>query len=83
MSHELSIVQVRIHFFIVDQLCSLAGLCGLSEVRVSLRDICHWLCCNIPSDLLSVVVALWVGFWFLHPWSLRIWDDFIDHDLVP
>ena len=29
-----------------------------------LGGTCHWLCCNILSDLLSVVVALWVGFVF-------------------
>ncbi len=72
MSHELLIVQVRIHFFVVDQLCSLDGLCGLSEVSVSLRDTRHCLCCHIPSESLSVVVALRVGFWFLYPWSPRI-----------
>ena len=83
MPHELSIFQARICFFVVDQLRLLAGLCGLLEMSVSLRDTRHCLCCNIPSDLLTVVVALWVGFWFLHPWSPRIWDDFIDHDPVP
>jgi hypothetical protein len=44
MLHELLKVQLPICFFVVNQLCLLAGLCGSLEVSVLLVDTCHWLC---------------------------------------
>ena len=68
MSHELSIIQIRVGFFIVDWLGSFPASCESSDVSIALGDACFCFHFDVMSDSVYVSIVLEIIFGLLHPW---------------